>query len=741
MEILRPDHDTPWSRENEVSLRDYLMVVQRAWRRILILAISVSLVAAIVVSVMTPIYQANVMIIFEPQAPKLTSIDEVYTSDIRDSEEYYKTQYEILKSRPLAEQVITTLNLVDHLDNDENDNLSGDINPHNSSTFPLGDWDWLTQTFGISSAEPRTEQPLERMHFAVKKYFENLKVSPVKNTQLVEIKFSSSDPELAAAVANSHADAYFQSILDAKLSITKSAEKWMLTRLDNLKSNLDEAEQSLQAFREKENLVDSEGLQHLPSLELNELTVNLVDAQQELSSTKNTYWQVAGWGRDSSGAIDSMPSIPEVLNDPLVQQFKNQLGVAKQKLKELAIRYGPLHPEMVVARENLKTVEDNLLRQVASVIQGIKKKYEVDIANENAILAAINITKNQYHELGWKTSELGALKREVEANRELYELFFKRIKETAEMGFAHSVNARIISPAIAPLEPVKPLKALTVTMAFAISLLVGLIVSFVRDAMDNSLRDIGNVELKLGYQLLGVVPLLKSGNSGGEHKLISKPFKEVQEHSFIEAMRSLHTGIVLSGKANKTLMVTSSLSHEGKSKMAINLAYSCSLLERVVLVECDLYHPILVNEFEIDADTQGLTELIEGKRCLDDCLIERENFHVITAGSHTSDSREILGSPQFKELLRSLASRFDRIILDCPPVLLVSDSELISTYTDMVIYVVRTGSTQISQIKNGLEKLARIKDQPIKIVVNGLDVPSAEKYSGYRNYYDDVYER
>ena len=733
------DPDTPWSRENEVSLRDYLIVVRRAWWRILILAIVVSLIAAMAVSIMTPVYQATATIVIEPQAPKVISIEEVYTPDSRNSEEYYNTQYEILRSRPLAEQVIATLDLVDKLNNDEGYNLSADIIPNNwlVSSRWLEIRNWLTQFFGAGLLNAGTEPPADRMYLAVMAYFENLAISPVKNTQLVEVKFSSPDPELAAAVVNAHADAYMQSILDAKLSITKSAEAWMSKRLDSLKSNLDESERKLQTFREKEQLVDSEGLQHLPSLELNELTMKLAEARQEVSLARNAYRQVAREDLVSSGAIDS---IPAVLNDPLVQQFKNQQGAAKQKLKELEIRYGSLHPKMVAARENLKTVEDNLRRQVNSVIQGIQKKYEVATANEAGIQAAIDVTTKQYHELGRKASELGSLQREVEANRELYELFYNRIKETAETSSAHSVNARIISPAIVPHDPVKPQKMLTIILAFAASLLIGVVASFVRDALDNSLTNIADVELKLRYPLLGVVPLLKSGSSGRKHKLISKPFKGVKERRFSEAIRSLHTGIALSGTPNKTLMVTSALSQEGKSNLAINLAYGCGLLERVVLVECDMRRPILAKEFEIDVGTPGLAELMEDKACLDDCLIERENLHVITAGSQPSDSLKVIGSTQFKQLLESLASKFDRVILDCPPVLPVSDAELISTYTDMVVYVVRTGSTQMSQIKNGLEKLARIKNQPIRIVVNRLDVRTAEKYGDYGDYYDGVYE-
>ncbi|MGP8307966.1 GumC family protein [Vibrio sp. YIC-376] len=729
------EQDTPWSRENQVSLRDYFAVIKRAWWKILLLSVVATLLVAFVVSLIPPVYKTSATVIFEPETPRMISIEQIYIPDSRNNDEFYKTQTEILKSRPLAEEVINKLGLVDVLTRNDNDKFSVGFITESISGYLSDARDWVTHFFGVAAPTTEVIIPVDPMNRALEKYFENLEIAPVNNTQLVKIKFSSTDPKLAAAVVNTHADVYLQSALDAKLSITKSTEQWMSNRLSALKSTLEQSEQELQAFREKEQLVDSDGLQHLPSLKLNELTTKLVEIQQQLSSTKNAYSQVASWGSDSSKTVNSMPSVPEILNDPLIQQLKNQLGMAKQKVRELSVRYRSRHPLMVAARENVKIIEDNLLSQATSVIQGIKTKYEATAANENSIQEAIEATKNRYHELGRKASELDALKREVDTNRELYALFSKRVKETTELTYAQSVNARIIVPAIVPYEPFKPQKALTISMAFAVSLFFGVFISFVRDAMDNRLTNIGDVELKLGYQLLGVVPMLETKQSKQPNLLLNKLRDDVPERRFLEAMHSLRAGIILSEKPNKTVMVTSSLSHEGKSNLAMSLAYVCGLFERVVLVECDLCRPVMASGLNIDAKIPGLAELIEGKACLEDCLVEHKNFKVIHAGTQTQDSKVVIGSSEFKHLLESLASEYDRVILDCPPVLLVSDPEIISTYTDMVVYVVRTGSTQIMQIKSGIEKLLRVKDQPIKVVANGLDDPFTSHYKYYNDYY------
>ncbi|PSW03724.1 GumC family protein [Photobacterium lipolyticum] len=729
--------DTPWSRENEVSLRQYLSVVRRSGWHILLSAIAISLIVALLVSVMTPIYQATATVMIESRTAKVISIEEVYTPD-SNSQEYYLTQYEILKSRPLIEQVIGELDLLNNPQNNVSQNSILDSGW--SERIASAGWpkfrDWIVQLAKIDLEPTDIEKPTDQMQFVVMDYMENLKVTPVKNTQLIDVKYSSPDPELAAAVVNAHADAYIQSIQEAKFSITQSAEKWLSRRVDSLKNNLEESERKLQAFREKEQLVDVEGLQHLPSLEINELTMKLAEAQRALSMAKNDYQQVNRRGSVSSGDFDSNPA---VLDDPLVQEFKNQLGAAQQKLTELEKRYGPNHPKMIAAQTNVNTINRNLSRQINNVIQGIRKKYEVAQANESGLKRTIESAKEQYHTIGRKESELSSLQREVNANRELYNLFYNRLKETAETGYLQSANARIISPAVIPMTPIKPQKMLTIIIAFVLSVIAGVIIAFVRDALDNSLTNIADVELKLKYPLLGVVPLLRNYR---KKQLISHSQNDAKARRFNEAIRSIHTGIAISAmsKPNKMLMITSTVSNEGKTNLAINLAYRCGMLESVILIECDMRRPRLSKELKVKENTPGLAELLADTAPLEDCIVENENIHLITAGGRISDPLKLISSARFKNLLTKLASTYDRVILDCPPVLPVSDAEVISTNADMVVYVVRADSTQQSQIKNGLEKLARVKEMQIGIVVNGLDFRKAETYGDYSDYSDDLYE-
>ena len=288
-------------------------------------------------------------------------------------------------------------------------------------------------------------------------------MAPVRNTQLVDIHFESADPALAAQLANAHAEAYIDSTLEAKLSITQSAAEWMSSRLDRLKARLEASQEALQAFREREQLVDAGGVNALPEREINELTNRLVEARRQLSESRSNYLQTRGI---SDTDVSRLGSIPAAIRDSLVIERRNELAAAEKRVAELRERYGPKHPTMVGAMSDLASARDSLNEAVARVIDGIRQEYEVAQAQVSGLETAIDKARANYLQTGRKESELLELQRAVDANRQLYEMFYNRTRETAETGDLATASARVVSPAVAPEEPAKPNKKLVVALAF-----------------------------------------------------------------------------------------------------------------------------------------------------------------------------------------------------------------------------------------------------------------------------------
>jgi len=709
--------------EQEFDARQYWSVISRNKWPILGLSGAASLLAALLVFAMTPIYQASVTILIESQQANVVSIEEVYGLDTRN-QQYYKTQFEILNSRPLVENVINALQLAEYPE------YSAD---ENSQIFQLNWREWLP--FALAG-QSKPSQP-ELLQEVIKIYYRHLTIEPMRDTQLVNVHFESADPALAASVANSHAQAYIQSILDARIAVTDSAASWMLERLAGLQEKLLDSERRLQAFREQEQLIDVEGLKSLPAREITALNSRLVEVRGELSQARIAYTQ-AFQGRNV--LLEDLSGIPAVLDDRGVQELQTAEAQAQRKVAELVKRYGPEHTNMVAAQAELTKASENLRNQRRSVAEAIKIKFEAARAEEVELVRALNRAKQQYQTVGRKGSELLALQREADTNRELYDLFYNRLSETTATGGLESAPARIISPAVIPAKPTKPKKALIIGLVFVLSLMVGVTAVFLLEAVNNTIRSAADVEEKLKLPLLGMVPLLKA--KGKPHGALGNVFFAKAESEFNEAIRTIRTGISLDNleHPHKVIIIASSISGEGKSTVALNLAHAFAQLENVLLLDADMRRPSIERALGLPKDKPGLSELLAEKSELAECVFRggKGKVDVMSHGFIPPDPLQLLSSRRLANALLVLRRRYDRIIIDSPPLLPVSDGLVLSKQADAVVFVAKSDATSTRHIKQGLELLAGINARVTGVVVNQLDIRKAAKYSdyGYGGYYE-----
>ena len=709
--------------EQSSELRRIWSVVQRYKWAILTLAGAASLIAALVVFAMTPIYTASATILIESQQSNVVSIEEVYGVDTKNAE-YYKTQSEILSSRPIVESVIHSLSLT------ENSEFN---TSQKSSSFRL-DWrDWMPFSLG-NKTKSITPDPL---HEAIDVYYRQLTISPLRNTQLVNVNFDSADPNLAAMVANEHAQAYIKSVLQTRAGVTDTAESWMMERLVGLQESLLESEQRLQAYREQEQLIDDEGLRSLPARQVNELSSRLVEVRTELSQARIAYSQVY---QGSDIPLEDLRGIPAILDDKVVQDLQQAEADAQRRVAELAERYGPEHPSMIAAQSELSKASENLRQQHTTVAEVIKNKFEAAQAEEAELVNLLNRAKQQYQDVGRKESNLLALKRESDTNRDLYELFYNRIRETTAAGDLETAPARVVSPAVVPIKPSKPQKRLAVSLVFSLSLIAAVTAAFFFEAMNNTIRSAADVEEKLRLPLLGMIPLLKT--RGKKHNPLGNVYFRQTEPGFSEAIRTVRTSISLDNMEHphKVMVVASSTSGEGKSTVALNLAYAFAQSEKVLLLDADMRRPSIAKSLNAPNDKPGLAELLAGDATLAQCVLRDKKgmMDLLLPGSSPADPSQLLSSERLVNALLVLRRNYDRIIVDTPPILPVSDGLLISIQADAVIFVAKSDSTSTQQINQALDLLLRVNARVTGIVVNKLDVRKAAKYSdyGYGGYYE-----
>jgi capsular exopolysaccharide synthesis family protein len=270
-----------------------------------------------------------------------------------------------------------------------------------------------------------------------------------------------------------------------------------------------------------------------------------------------------------------------------------------------------------------------------------------------------------------------------------------------------------------------------------VSLMFSIMLAFLLEALSNTVRHGNDVIEKIRVPLLALIPLLSLPKK--QASLIGHKFLERSEPAFSEAIRTLRTGINLSGldKSMKTIMVTSSTSGEGKTSVACNLALAFAQIERVLLIDIDMRRPTVAQEFQIAREQPGLSALCAGTASASECIVRRtaDNLDVLTAGVIPPNPQELLSSQKFRMLVTKLSEHYDRVIFDCPPVLPVSDALLLANVVSAVIYVVRAEKTPVSQICRGIEQLRRTRVEVLGVVLNQVDTQKIAAYGEYGGAY------
>lgn len=712
---------------------DLLKLWQTIWYRkwgIISLVLVVTMVAILAVLAITPIYRAAATLMIEQKGAKVVSIEQVYGLEGAGSE-YLQTQFELLKSRALAERVVRQLNLTTHAEFDPR-----------QQPEPLIDIKGLLANFDFNKVVPATmpgdlEDPealteAEIFDQVTRSFMERVTIAPQGKSQLVQVQVEMADAQTAAIAANALANGFIESQLEATMEMSMTATNWMNSRLGELRTKLKDSEDRLQAFREAENLVDVDGVTTISAAELSLTGDRMIDARRQRAEAESQYRQVQAM---RGGGWQRLATIPAVLGHPLIQQFKTEQAKAQAKVEELSKRYGPRHPAMTAARSELSAAEGSLKGQVEQIVAGIERNYQLAIANENSLRASFDANKSQIQDISRKEFQLRELQREVDGNRALYDTFMTRLKETAATADLETANARVVDPATVPTEPVKPKKALIVAFAALLALFAGVGLTLLLDALNNTFKSTEEIESRLNIPVLGILPQLKIQ----EHSELARMFTTDKEKSFSESIRTIRTGVVLSGMdhPHKVMVITSSIPGEGKSTVSANLAFALGQMERVLLIDADLRRPTLAKSFEFPVGTPGLANLIAGTARLEECIQQVDGIDMICAGTVPPNPLELLSSPRFAKAVEVLKNKYDRIIIDSPPTQAVSDAIVLSTFADSLLYVVKSASTHIPLVEKGVGQLLQ-NNAPVKgIVLNQVDIKKAKRYGySYGGYYD-----
>lgn len=707
----------------QLDILEYWRSIARHKWSILALTVLVGILAVLLVFTITPTYRSTATLLIEQGKSKVVSIEEVY-SNLGGNREYFQTQVEILKSAELSRKVVEKLALAKHPEFGEFA-AEGDTGPS-----------WLPAGFFGSRAAADPNDSSKRV---LLKFSRQLQVQPVRNSQLVQISFISADKELAAKVPNALAEVYIESDLESRVAMTQKASSWLTERLSGLRKKVEDAEKSLQEYRERERIVDAKGVALSgASKGLEEAMSTLVSARTKRAEAESIFNQVQAI-RQGKSAV-SYDSIPAVLRHPLVQKLKEQEAEAERKLSDASKRYGAEHPRMIQANAEVASARDATRRQIDSVVSGISKEYEVARANEQAIERALGQSRAEIQSMNRKEFQLGVLEREAQQNRQLYDMFLSRFKETNVAGDLQSTVARVVDPATVASIPHAPRKTQIVLLATAAALVVGMLLALLLERLNNTLNSTNDVERRLKLPVLGYLQKVKGfGKKGFKSELA---FFNDSQSLFAESIRTIRTSVLMTAldSTHKVLVITSSIPEEGKTTVSFNLACALAQVKRVLLIDADLRRPKIGKLLGRDSGHHGLSSLVAGTASAAECIFQdsKSGLHIMTAGDIPPNPLELLSSRRFADAIAKLKESFDIIIIDSAPIQLVSDALVLSQVANAMIYVVKADSTPYQLAQNGIKRLRQVNAPLAGVVLNQLDIEKAERYygeySGYGGY-------
>jgi succinoglycan biosynthesis transport protein ExoP len=690
--------------EREIHLREYLRIIYKRRYTVCTFFTIVFVVVLIGTLSTTPVYQASTKVLIEKVEPSnLSMMSPFYMSY---DPEFYETQYQLIKSTSVAQKVVKMLSL--------------------ESTYESYFKD-AKKSFGAID-------PAAKANMLANIINSGIAVSPVKNSKIVNISYMSTNPEFATLVTNSVARAYIEEILDMRMSATKYSIDWMTKKAEEEAVKLKKSEMALQDYMRANDIVTLQNKVAITPEKLTEFNAQLIKAGTKRKELESLYDKVV------KVSIKDAETIPAIASESTIQSLRTQILKAEQNIEELSKKYGKKHPALIRAKEDLNVLQQKRDQEIRRVTASIKNEYELARANEGSLRGMLSSTKEEALNLNEKFIQYGVLTREVETNRQLYDVLIKRIKEQSVTEEIRTVNVWVVEKAERPGSPVKPKKSLNILLGMIVGLFGGVGLAFFFEYLDNTIKTPEEAETRLGVPVLGMIPLLEPKGENIEEIILKEP-----QSAFAESYKAVRTAIMLSSavKHPQNILITSMGPEEGKTVTSVNLAMTIARSGySVLLIDSDLRKPRIHTIFGLN-NLSGLSTYLAGASSDINIVFKRPltNLSVIPSGPLPPNPSELLGSNRMNDLMKILNEKFDIIIWDSPPLMTVTDSLILSKFLDATIVITRAGKTTYDIVRRGLKLLKGRREDDIKshvlgVVINAIDIKKSDYYYyRYYNYY------
>ena len=716
-DVILANFDDDQSQDDEIDLRQLASTLNHyKWWIITVFFISV-IIALLFTALQTPLYQAQLTLEIDDDNPASFSLGSGLLNASGNNKDFYQTQFEILKSRSLTDKVIEDLKLT------EPEDVQKQASSKSQLTKLLEDIrEWLGKTDDSIDTSNKNVPYADVI-------LKNFSVTPVKNSAIVTLSYVDKDPKQAQAIVNSYAKNYIQLNLERRKNSSANSDSFLKKELADAKSKLEISEQKLIDFAKRESIIqlsaDSKSADSLESQTVISLNIALAEAEKDRIAANARLEQAQYMGAS------------KLLEDPTIQQLKNQSAKLQSDYQEKLQIYKPEYPLMLQLQSQINEINLQIQNASNKVTNTVSKalKAEADAAKQRESELRNKLAKQQSNLLAYrdKSIDYNLLQRDVETNRKIYEALFERSKEFEISSGLGKNNVSIVDPALVPNKPFKPNAPLNVALGGVLGLFLGILSSFLFEFVNDKVRTSDELEKLTSLPILGIIPRMRG--TGLDADIKRAMISNLDPTSAVaEAFRSMTTMLMFATRTGlpHTLNITSALPSEAKSSTCVNLATSLGQMgKRVLLIDADLRKPTAHQRFKLD-NTVGLSSYLTYQAELEEAVQDTniKNVQLLTAGPIPPNPVELLASDRLETLLGLAPEFFDVIIFDSPPTIGLSDAFILSNRVNATILVAAYGQARRRIILDTLKRLRRANANLIGVIFTKVKGKAGHGY-GY----------
>lgn len=533
----------------------------------------------------------------------------------------------------------------------------------------------------------------------------DLSVSAVPKTTLLQISFKHTNPFVAAEVVNQVA-AHFMNYQSGLMEQhNHQASDWITERVDDVKTKFTQSEQKLQSFRQQNNIVDITS-----DIELNKQEIAQLFSERRLLQKQTEELAVLlGKIQQAGSNYDALISISEVAAVPVIASLQQQLSMLQAEFAQLRLSYLEKHPRYIAANRKIEVASQQLnaeVNKLAGNLQIRQRDLQRTLQETGAKADAATARLEQLVGVGQTHKKIEA---EIQANLHLLTTLSEKMKETEMMKDLNKTSSIfVVDPAIVPTSPIGPKRLLLSVAAFILGIISATFLVLCLHFFADVTSKYRHIATRYGYKLLGVVPQIRIKGIDRNLPVIQQSGKQYTLYQ--EYIRSLRTNILLDKQLStqRLLALTSISPNEGKSSICLQLAKSFSELERVIIIDADLRFPALAEALGENPHRPGLTNLLAKTHTFEQCVFYSKelNADVLSSGIRPMNPLLFLSMPRFDAVLKVLAKKYDRVIIECPPILSVSDAMVVAKCVGKLELVVDVKKTPLADFAAKLDLLS-----------------------------------